>query len=190
MSYDYLTEQFPETVFVEGKETKVKTSFRNILNILSLFKDGLFTETEKQILSLSMFYEEIPNNGPEAIHEMMRFIRCYADNEKKEEGREETFDFEIDSSSIYSAFFQVYGIDLSELDIHWFQFISMFENLNDGTPNLVNIMNIRQMKIDPSLPSDKKNEIRKLKRMYSLTSEKHSFSKSSELANVLMKETK
>lgn len=189
MSYDYLTEQFPETVIVDGKEMKVKTSFRNILNILSLLKDSLFTEIEKQYLSLIMFYEDVPENPWEAMQEMMKFIQCYADYEEKEGSREEAFDFEIDSSSIYSAFFQIYGIDLSNTDMHWFQYISMFENINDGTPKFVNLMNIRQMKIEPSLSGEKKAEIQKLKRKYALSSKKQSFSKSSELAEILMKRT-
>lgn len=188
MSYDFLTEPFPETVFVEGQEIKVRTSFRNILDILSLLKDKMFTDGERQYFSLLLFYKEIPNNESEAMDEMMRFIRCYK-KEEKEESREEIVDFEIDSSRIYSAFFQIYGIDLSKTEMHWFQFVSMFENLNDGTPNLVNIMNIRQMKIDPSLPSEKKAEIRRLKRKYALSSEQEPYSKSSELANLLMKGT-
>lgn len=187
MSYDFLKEPFPESVLVEGKEMKVRTSFRNILNILSLFKDGLFSEAEKQILSLTLFYEKFPDHGLKAMEEMMRFIRCYTEEEEKEESREETVDFEIDSSRIYSAFFQIYGIDLSKTEMHWFQFVSMFENLNDGTPNLVNIMNIRQMKIDPSLPSEKKAEIRRLKKKYALSTEQEPYSKSSELAKILMK---
>ena len=188
MSYDFLMESFPETVNVEGKEMKVRSSFRCILGILSLFKDQLFTELERQYLSLSMFYVEIPENKEAAMKEMMRFIRCYAEEDKnKEESKEDPFDFVIDSSSIYSAFFQIYGIDLSEIDMHWFQFISMFENLNDGTPNLVHIMNIRQMKIDPSLPRERKLEIQRLKKKYSLTKERNTYSKSSELAGLLTK---
>lgn len=186
MSYDFLTESFPETVIVDGKEVRVRTSYRCILEILSFFKDELFTEVEKLSISLVIFYIDLPENKEMAMKEMMRFIRCYTDEKQNnEENREDPFDFEIDSSSIYSAFFQIYGIDLSEIDLHWFQFLSMFENLNDGTPNLVNIMNIRQMKIDASLPNDKKAELRRLKRKYSLSAEKDTFHKSNELAGLL-----
>lgn len=191
MSYDFLTESFPTRVQIGDREYAVRTSFRCILGICSLFKDDLFTDMEKQIISLNLFYEEVPDHWEPAIDEMMKFIRCYADEpENEEESKEETFDFEVDSSSIYSAFFQIYGIDLSKEEMHWFKFISMFENLNDGVPNLVNIMNIRQMKIDPNLPSEKRAELRRLKRRYSLAGKDQEPSfKSSKLAGILMGST-
>lgn len=42
------------------------------------------------------------------------------------------YDFEEDSGFIYAAFMQQYGIDLTEVDMHWFKFLALFKAL-EGT---------------------------------------------------------
>lgn len=83
-----------------------------------------------------LFYKQALEDEVIAFEAMMDFIRCYKDEKKAKEAEKIAFDFEIDSDSIFSAFFQVYAIDLTEVKLHWFKFMALFADLNDGTPAL------------------------------------------------------
>jgi hypothetical protein len=47
------------------------------------------------------------------------------------------FDWELDSEYIYAAFRQQYGIDLIEQDIHWHDFLALFNGLVDTKLNQI-----------------------------------------------------
>lgn len=187
MSFNYLIHDFPESVWVNEKEYSVNFGFKTIVAILSLFEDPLFSEQEKINNSLALFYKKVIPSGTEGYMAMMEFISCYQEIKTEKKARERAFDYEVDSSRIFSAFLQIYGIDLSKENMHWFKFMSLFENLNDGTPQIVQVMQYRVMEISSSMSKEQQAFYRKMKKEYSLKKQDES-THQNELANIFLME--
>lgn len=171
MPFNFLLDEFPDEVVVEKVAYRVRCDFKSILAIMQLFNDTIFSDDEKLLASITMFYEnKIPSNIMQAYVEMLKFIKVYDQIHIEQDNKNETkiLDFSIDSGRIYSAFIQIYKIDLSIENMHWFKFKCLLENVNDGKPRLLQVMEIRDMDIDNSLPTKQKVKLRKLKKEYSL----------------------
>ena len=168
MIFDYLIDSFPNQIEIDEKVYEVNCDFKSILRILALSEDESFTEIERKVNALRIFYKkESPSDVEKATTEMDLFIRCYQEIKTESKSREKAFDFQIDSMDIYSAFFQMYHIDLECSDMHWFKFQALFININDGRPNIMNKMAVRTTDIS-GMSSEQQVKYTKLKREYSL----------------------
>src|SRR3712207_893881 len=129
---------------------------------------------------------------PEAIEAILWFYRCGRDpSDVTQEGEadglseEEAFSFEYDADYIYSAFLQAYGIDLTEANLHWWQFQALFRSL-PKTVQLVKIIGYRTMDIPAKLPSDQKAYYRRMKELYRLPESEDRKKLESDLNTLLM----
>ena len=120
-------------------------------------------------MSLSLFFysEQAPKDSDAAYRSMIEFIQMYRDDSeymvKPEKPIMEPYDFQFDSQWIYSAFLQQYGIDLNKASMHWFRFMILFEDLNDGTPTIVNLIRTRIEKPNNTNGSQYNTELNKRK---------------------------
>jgi hypothetical protein len=120
---------FPEAVEVQGRTCAVYTDFRVILRILRMLSDAEVAQADKGVLLRRMFFRETMRDAgaEEAFDE---FLRC--GREKSEPAGEADFDYEQDAMEVYSAFRQVYGIDLMNAEMHWWAFTALLEGLFSG----------------------------------------------------------
>ena len=88
------------------------------------------------------------------------------DNKKVKQGKrifkrnnKKAYDFEVDSDLIFTAFMSQYNINLNRDNLHWWEFMALFNSLNDDN-EIVKIMNYRT--IDLTSIEDKKE-----RKMYS-----------------------
>jgi hypothetical protein len=149
----------------------IKTDFRQVLKFFKLIKDKRFNEKEKSLIILKLFFEEVPDSA-----EVWDFIKWYInlgqdDNQEQEQGNEKkVFDFGADHGRIYSAFLQVYNIDLTNVNLHWWAFMQLLESIPDNT-KLMSVIKIRQEKIKPNQDKEYARQLRKLKNMYRIEQE-------------------
>lgn len=168
MSFNFLLDNFPHQVKIEEAVYDINSDYKSVLMIMQLLENQLFTDEEKLLNSLNIFYKgKIPKDISKAYSSMIDFMRMYEDiqNNKKVN---KVLDYEIDSGRIYSAFRQVYQIDLITQKIHWFLFNCLLENISEGKPKLIEIIQLRTMELDDKMPTKQKALLRKLKREYSL----------------------
>lgn len=167
--FNPILDSYPDRVDVNGVEYPVHTDFRLILRILATIDDLTFSWRERQALSLSLFFysEQAPKDSDAAYRSMIEFIQMYRDDSeymvKPEKPIMEPYDFQFDSQWIYSAFLQQYGIDLNKASMHWFRFMILFEDLNDGTPTIVNLIRTRIEKPNNTNGSQYNTELNKRK---------------------------
>lgn len=108
----------PDTVEVDGSVYDIRPGFRNILKILRLQNDPDVLDGHKAELLRRWFFD---GEAPEAWAEAFgRFVR--AGDEPELSAGERDFDYEFDAPEIYASFRQLYGIDLMDADLHWWQF--------------------------------------------------------------------
>ena len=146
-----LTEQFPTSLKIGGVDCPINSDFRTVLYCNSFTNDGEELSEHEILIMLSSFYKNSKHFSEEHVNEMFRFFSCHREPEKKHFPRKiagandkQPFDFEKDADLIYAGFFQQYGIDLQESDMHWWKFMILLENLGTST-RLSKVMEYRTL---------------------------------------------
>lgn len=146
----------PEAYISNGSAFPIYTDFRRILRILRLISDPQVLDSDKHSISMRLFFKsEIPPDGQSALQ---WFISC---GEEREGGGDQDFDYEQDAREIYSAFMQVYSIDLLESDMHYWRFSMLLDGLFSCENALSNKVHLRHM--DDS-KAKRKNALSRAKR--------------------------
>ena len=108
----------PDSICENGSIFYINTDFRIILRILRLMQDPEVLNADKHRIFLRLFFREKPPNDPYKAFEW--FFSC---GNPADGSGDRDFDFEQDAQEIYSAFMQVYRIDLLDCPgIHWWKF--------------------------------------------------------------------
>ena len=140
-------DELPESVAENGEEFEVNSDFRVILRIFRMLGDPEINEEDKPWILRRLFY--IGRKPDKAEEGFEWFVSC--GREKGEPGGERDFDYEQDAAEIYSAFRQVYGIDLLDIEkLHWWRFLPLLDGLFCCQNALSNKVHLRHADDDKS----------------------------------------
>lgn len=170
-----LTENFPESVTVDGVERPINGGFRTVLRCYEIQGNNTDLSEKDLIKMLCLFYKKEGLFSEEHIDRMFWFFSCGREKKKKSFPRKiaginnkQPFDFEEDADLIYAGFLQQYGIDLQEEDMHWWKFMILLENLGTDT-RLSRIMEYRTIDTGSKhLSKDQKKYYQAMQRYYGL----------------------
>jgi len=140
---------FPENVSIGGDLYSVNADFKNILRILDMLDDENISEYKKIHKLREWFFDDgLPDNmSRETIIDVfIDFLRETTpsngaprasrptpdemDRIEKTEERERQFCYHFDAGEIYAGFLSEYHIDLIDVDMHWYKFRILLENLS------------------------------------------------------------
>ena len=126
---DLTKKALPNTIMVGGKAFSIYTDFRIWLKFeieCSKLKKG-------ETIDVSyLFKNEMPASV--SIQELKAFSNPVSILPRQVDSNEEIMlDFELDADLIFSAFWGQYGIDLTEVDLHWYKFLALLSGINDST---------------------------------------------------------
>ncbi|MCB5755779.1 hypothetical protein DWY35_11890 [Ruminococcus sp. AF25-13] len=132
-----LIDKFPEFVSVDGKEYPVETDFRKWIRLMKLVEDDSVPENVKCGLMMQWYTDAIPDDLEAAIDALGEFLAMNP-GEKEEiapvQSSKQVYSYEEDMTWIYSAFREVYGIDLQKIEyMHWWEFQTLFTGLPEST---------------------------------------------------------
>lgn len=118
----------PNAVMVEGSALLVNPDFRVILKILRMVDDDAIPDMHKPILLCQWFYQEsIPASlVSQAVEAFQCFLRL-GDTSVPQTKSDPVFDHEQDAAEIYASFLSLYGIDLMEVNMHWWKFSALLD---------------------------------------------------------------
>lgn len=164
--YNLLLDELPHDYM--GHE--LKTDFRQVLKFFKMQEDTDLSENEKLEIMLYTFFKE-PLYKQDFFDFIAYFIKGGSEVQSEESENNEPifFDWDIDANYIYSAFLQVYKIDLISENMHWWKFLALYKALPDNT-KLSSILDIRLKKV-PKIDKNNRdyvNSLIKLKKLYSL----------------------
>ena len=165
-----ITEALPDSFMISGKKYKIKTDFKIWIKVSQIMSDTSFN-AENMIKIIGMVFEDIPSNLWETIQEILRFLNPLAKKggqNKNEKITRRIFDYELDSEYIYSAFWQQYNIDLTKADLHWWQFLALFNCLSEDTA-FSKIIQYRSVDLNTIKDKEMRKHYQKMKKLYALS---------------------
>ena len=140
--------ELPKSLEVGGKEYKIRTDYRAILDILSAMNDPeIFepdmTEDEKrqeQVMTmLQILYIDFDNMPPrdwqEAAKKACDFIDCGIKGDDKPKPR--TMDWEQDAPIIAPEISKIAGRDIRIGETHWLEFFGYYMGIGEGVFNTI-----------------------------------------------------
>lgn len=137
----------PEALTVGGVERKIRTDFRDILNILTAFSDPDLEGGEKVFVCLYILYpdfENIPSEDYEdAYKQAAWFIDCGGDLTDDGKRNPRLVDWEQDERLLFPAINAVAGCEVrTQKHLHWWTFMGYFMELREGT--YAQVLQLRQ----------------------------------------------
>ena len=172
-----LIDYLPTSFNVEGIEYEFNYDFRTSILFCLLMQDTELTEEQKILQGLQLYYPVIPPNIEEAYKKILYFYsrgKEIEDNKKVKQGKRifkrnnnRAYDFEIDADLIFSAFMTQYNINLNRENLHWWEFMSLFNSLKDDT-EIVKIMNYRTIDVNTIEDKKERKMYKQLQDYYSL----------------------
>lgn len=164
-----LIDYLPTSFVINNKTYEFNSGFRESIIFTLMMQDDSLTDEEKILGALKLYYPIIPQNTEKALENIYWFYskgNIEEDNKKVKQGKrifkrnnKKAYDFEVDSDLIFTAFMSQYNINLNRENLHWWEFMALFNSLNDDN-EIVKIMNYRT--IDLTSIEDKKE-----RKMYS-----------------------
>lgn len=195
MKFNPLLDSFP----TEYMGYQMNTDFRVGILLTKLFNSGKFTDEEKKIHALKIAYNDVPDDILIAWQGIEWFMslgnnkcsnevddtsdkvsddnendvvdsngdKLIFDTDYKESN--DVLDFDFDASRIYSGFLRTYGVDLTEVNMHFFKFMFMLADLESDCSHS-KVMEIRTTPLKDKKGKERASYI-KLKKMYEIPTE-------------------
>lgn len=177
----------PKTVNVNGSPFLIKTNFSVWIAFNKLMLDKNIPNYEKIIRAIQLcFYKDSmpPHKKTTDIYYCFNAIMWFYTMGEEELDESKTkkvtkgnprirqkslnvLDYDYDQDYIVGAFQQLYGIDLTIENIHWWRFKMLFNSLTKET-KLVEIMGYRAMEINPKWDNEHKKFYQDMKILYAL----------------------
>lgn len=124
--------RYPEYAEVKGIKYKINTDYRVALRCFEVIEDTSISDQERAFAVVYLLFGEVPI---EDIDEFLRiagnYLRC-GENEKSQEARERDMDFNADEKYIVASFMSDYRIDLSSVDMHFWQYIQLIQGFTEN----------------------------------------------------------
>lgn len=184
-----LTKALPDRVYVGGLKYKINTDYRYVLMFEKLMRDNKTTDREKTYTIMQLFYDDqyiVDLN--DAIEQILWFHRCGKEIIKKDEDNDKNidiiYDFEEDADYIYSGFLECYGIDLTEIKMHWWKFKALFNGLSEETM-MKKIMHYRSVIISSDMSDSQQKFYKKMKNTFALPDMRTEEEKEKDFADAL-----
>ena len=108
----------------------IRTDFGIGIQITLCATDSSLSEYERAAIMINLLYGRGMPDLETSMKGLHWFMSC--GKEQTEEGSDNSpaaMSFDFDDARIYSAFKRIFSVDLSKDRLHWFQFISMLQDI-------------------------------------------------------------
>lgn len=122
----------PQTLKINGSEYKIRSDYRDILQIITAFGDKDLTDEEKAYVCMKRFFVAM-NTIPQADYEAayraaINFIECHISDRKPSP---KVINWEKDEQLIFPAINKVAGMEVRSVPyMHWWTFLGYFQGID------------------------------------------------------------
>lgn len=151
----------------------INSDFRIGIQIFQIMNDSELSDIEQLSKSCELLFDaESVDKFPDmaTMQEGIQWFLSgwHTDNPIKSSREEKKdMDYDVDQWRIFSAFLMQFGINLNEVDMHFWVFMGLLSTLEECA--FTRIVDIRTKKIDPKMKPSDKEELRKVKERYALS---------------------
>lgn len=188
-----LVNRLPDFVELDGEHYKINTDFRVWIYVEKLLISGGVSPAAKAAKMLELCYQKrLPPDISAAVRLLLQFYcggTYHAAATKGFGSAKRIYDFEQDAGLFYAAFLQVYGMDLTQVQLHWWKFLELFYAL-DGDCKLCKVMHWRAVDLSKISDKGQKDFYRKMKRCYRICNDRDGKESDQFLAEVLSEAVK
>lgn len=158
---------------------KLNTDFRIGVQIFLAQYDKEMNDFDKQAVLLNLLFEEITPDGKQILRphptgkELNSCVEFYLDgwyHDKKLPQKEKLrcMDFDTDQWRIYADFIQIYHIDLSTANLHWWAFCGLLWNMPRKQSSFLQVIEIRKKKITSKMKNEERKVIKEAQQLYAV----------------------
>ena len=141
--------RLPTSLVIKGNKWKIRTDYRDVLNIFCAFNDSELTKKEKLIVCLTILYIDFPKMENDMYEEAYKqaelFFNCGRKDEDSQKNVPKLMDWEQDESIMFAAVNKVAGMEVRACEyMHWWTFMSYYMGINESL--FSEVINIREKK--------------------------------------------
>lgn len=119
----------PDFLMIDGNRYDIDTDFRAWIGFQSIMTKN--NSNDEKAADLLNFIMEMGLPFSEStLDAVLWFFKAGEDKKTPETAKNPSYDFDIDSAMIFSAFLTQYNVDLTVEKIHWWKFKAMFSSLS------------------------------------------------------------
>lgn len=149
---------YPEFAEINGKQYKLNTDFRVALQCFDVIDDDSICDEEKSLAIIYLLYGFIPDDNLDVFLRIASdFLRC-GETQEQQESKEKDMDFKHDEKYITASFMSDYHIDLSKVNLHWYQYITLIQGLTENCV-LSKVREIRNYDLSEIKDNKQRNKI-------------------------------
>lgn len=163
---------YPEYAEIKGKRYKIDTSYQTALKCFEVINDPNIYDIERTLAVVFLLFGFIPDDDNDVnllLEKAKIYLEC-GEQPKTEEDRKKDMDFRQDWKYIVASFMSDYGVDLSKMDLHFWQFCTLLEGLTDKSI-LNRVRDIRNYDLSTITDEHFKEKIIKMQKELSLEPE-------------------
>ena len=125
---------YPQYAEVNGKRYKINTDYKVALQCNKISNDDISDE-ERGLAIIYLLFGEQGLNDSENWEKLLKIAIKYLSCGKENQGNEEVpnMSYEQDTGYIKASFFSDYNIDLSNAQMHWWQFYDLLCGLTEDS---------------------------------------------------------
>lgn len=122
----------PQTLNINGRAYKIRSDYRDILQIIAAFGDKELSDEEKAYVCLKRLFiamESIPKSDYQDAYEAaVTFIECHTSDRKPSP---KVVNWEKDEQLIFPAINKVAGMEVRAVPyMHWWTFLGYFQSID------------------------------------------------------------
>lgn len=122
----------PQTLNINGRAYKIRSDYRDILQIIAAFGDKKLSDEEKAYVCLKRLFvamESIPKSDYQDAYEAaITFIECHISDRKPSP---KVVNWEKDEQLIFPAINKVAGMEVRAVPyMHWWTFLGYFQSID------------------------------------------------------------
>lgn len=152
----------------DGKKYPINWWFQIGIQIFLLKDDEEMSDQERIAHVIDLLFDDNPI--PPDLDECVKwFLNGWNhDNTLNKESDIKILDFDVDQFRIYADFRQIYGINLNDCNLHWWEFMGLLWNMPHEQSSFIQVIDIRKKKIKPKMSAEEKKAIKEAQQVYGL----------------------
>lgn len=151
-------------------EYEINTSFRIGIQVFLVQYDKDLNPYEKSDVLVYLLFDDRKHPHGNELEECVEWFLngWFHDKPEGSQDKRRLIDYDIDQWRIYADFRQIYGIDLSVEEMHWWMFCGLLWNMPHYKSTFLQVIEIRGKKITSNMRSEEKEAIQRAKKIYEL----------------------